>query len=462
MSATKHRNKYVTNGEVMTDNPDIRHRLHHLFGQIEKEFDGLITENVALKERVETLEELILSSGTPQTDVQNRALQQKLSVNSVKRDSMVTASQLSAKIKSTYKLKATGRNLFKGQNVTAHQVGKYEWHKDGLWYITSAVKQQKHFIATASADGTAVVSDVTKMDANLTPLLTYVGHTGCSVNCVKFHPNYDLIMTAAGDGTSHIWRPNLELHLQRNLEPDEAMQDGTNDHQLVNQKSEDSIQIKTPLCELTGHQSVVISCDWISGVDQCVTASWDRTANIYDIQTGELVVQLAGHDQELTDVCAHGSTRLIVTSSHDTTFRLWDFRDAIHSVSVFQGHTESVMSASFLGTDKVISGSDDRTLKVWDLRNMRSALTSIYVESPLNKFSVSEEDNLIAIPLDNRHVRVYDLSGNRVCRLSRSQHDRMVTCCSFAALNQPNSIHLFTCSFDRRVCLWDIITEVKS
>ena len=52
------------------------------------------------------------------------------------------------------------------------------------------------------------------------------------------------------------------------------------------------------------------------------------------------MVQLAGHDQELTDVCAHGSTRLIVTSSHDTTFRLWDFRDAIHSVSVFQGHTE--------------------------------------------------------------------------------------------------------------------------
>jgi len=26
---------------------DDRHRLHHLFGQIEKEFDGLISENVA-------------------------------------------------------------------------------------------------------------------------------------------------------------------------------------------------------------------------------------------------------------------------------------------------------------------------------------------------------------------------------------------------------------------------------
>jgi len=140
------------------------------------------------------------------------------------------ASQLSAKIKSTYKLKASGRNLFKGQSVSGHLISKYEWHKDGLWYITTALRQQKQFMATASAgkrvfclivncysngldaviDGTACVCDVTKMDANISPFLSYVGHSGCSVNCIKFHPNYDLIMTAGGDGSTHIWRPNLE------------------------------------------------------------------------------------------------------------------------------------------------------------------------------------------------------------------------------------------------------------
>lgn len=125
--------------------------------------------------------------------------------------------------------------------------------------------------------------------------------------------------------------------------------------------------MQTPRLELTGHNNVVISCDWLSGLDQCVTASWDHTANIYDHNTGELVVPLVGHDQELTDVCAHESTRLIVTSSHDTTFRLWDFRDAIHSVSVFQGHSRSVTSTSFLGNDKIISGGDDRNVKVWDV-----------------------------------------------------------------------------------------------
>lgn len=66
------------------------------------------------------------------------------------------------------------------------------------------------YIKFCESDGTACVCDVTKMDGNCSPLLTYVGHNGCSVNCVKFHPNSDLIMSAAGDGTTHIWRPNLD------------------------------------------------------------------------------------------------------------------------------------------------------------------------------------------------------------------------------------------------------------
>lgn len=106
---------------------------------------------MSVKERVDTLEDLILSSGGTQTEGSNKILQQKLSVGSVKRDSMVAASQLSAKIKSTYKLKASGRNLFKGQNVSGHLVSRYEWHKDGVWYITTALRQQKQYIATASA-----------------------------------------------------------------------------------------------------------------------------------------------------------------------------------------------------------------------------------------------------------------------------------------------------------------------
>ncbi|KAI1291804.1 WD repeat-containing protein 37 [Halotydeus destructor] len=420
-----------------------KERLHLLFGQIEKEFDVVFAENAALRERIEALEELLIGTSNAPSDGSNKALQQKLATQ-LKRDSMVAASQISQKIKSTYKLKTSGKIFNKTQsNIRGQLLGKYEWHKDGVWYISTTNKFNRTFVASASADGTACVCEVTVPKSSISPIATYVGHQGCSVNCVKFHPKYDLIITASGDSGAHIWRTNFEV--QRNSEGGEE---------------DEPVVIKQALLEIAGHSSVVVGCDFTSTVDQCVTASWDRTANLYDLHTGELVVQLVGHDQELTDVAAHPSAPLIVTSSHDTTFRLWDFREAIHSVCVFQGHSDCVTSACFIGQDKVVSGADDRTVKLWDLKNMRSPLTTIHFESPVNKLGVSPNNAHIAIPLENRNVRVYDTNGNRVCRLTRNQHERMVTCASFV----PHSaaIQLFTCAFDRKVCWWSLAPAEKS
>jgi len=52
--------------------------------------------------------------------------------------------------------------------------------------------------------------------------------------------------------------------------------------------------LRTPLKELTGHNSVVISADWLCAGDQVVTASWDRTAILFDAETGDCVTVLTG------------------------------------------------------------------------------------------------------------------------------------------------------------------------
>lgn len=45
---------------------------------------------------------------------------------------------------------------------------------------------------------------------------------------------------------------------------------------------------------LRSHQGVVICADWLVGGKQAVTASWDRAANLYDVETSELVHSLTG------------------------------------------------------------------------------------------------------------------------------------------------------------------------
>lgn len=80
--------------------------------------------------------------------------------------------------------------------------------------------------------------------------------------------------------------------------------------------------------------------------------------------------------------------------------------------------------------DKVVSGSDDRTVKIWDLRNMRSSLATIRLDSGVNRLAISPS-GIIAIPHDNRQIRLYDLVGQRIARLPRTSRQVRYLLCSF-------------------------------
>lgn len=52
--------------------------------------------------------------------------------------------------------------------------------------------------------------------------------------------------------------------------------------------------IRQPVCSLTGHTNVVIAVDWICNGEQLLTASWDRNANVYDVEREEILNVLSG------------------------------------------------------------------------------------------------------------------------------------------------------------------------
>lgn len=465
-----------------------RRRLYELFGAIEKEFENLFAENVALKDKVETLSEQLLmerggpltgplqaapigSLGSPLVHTLSQLAQDSIEATDGQTQSTKTkankqASQLSQKIKNTYKLKASTSRIvssFKTSHLTCTPVAKYSGHRDGIWEVSAPPNMALPIIATASADHTARLWDVESGGC----LLQYSGHGG-SVNSVRFHPSQHLMLSSSGDRTAHIWRASplsnvavFELAKAHSSE-DEVEFSERDDGDGV--QGEVTV-IRSPVLELTGHTSVVIAADWLTNSDQVITASWDRFANVYDVNSGDLVTQLVGHDLELTHIASHPTQRLVVTSSKDTTFRLWDFREAIHSVSVFQGHTEAVTSVAFTAAgDKVVSGSDDRTVKVWELRNMRSPLSTVRLDSPVNRLSVSST-NVIAIPHDNRNVRLYDLSGNRLARLPRNNrigHRRMVCAAAWMPEECKCKVNLVTCGFDKMAIGWNIVPSKEA
>ncbi|CAH0690152.1 unnamed protein product [Spodoptera exigua] len=429
--------------------PVFRSRLHELFSQIEKEFDLLYTENLNLQEKIDILSEK-LERESYVGDKQNLDY---IEFDVAGKNSKVKLTQSnSQKVKASHKLRVQTSKIvssFKAPTYNCQLVREFTGHKDGIWDVTSARPGQA-LIGTASADHTACVWSVEWGKC----LLQYTGHTG-SVNSIRFHPTRDIALTSSGDNTAHVWQAAVNWDLPRGQSSEEELEGGG--EESLGEGGDRPEVLRTPLTELGGHQGVVVAADWLTGGDHVITASWDRTANLYDVETGDCLQVLTGHDHELTHASAHHASRLVVTASRDTTFRLWDFREPIHSVSVFQGHTESVTSAVFTREDKVVSGSDDRSVKVWDVRNMRSALATIRSDSSVNRVGVSG-NGLIAIPHDNRQVRLFDLQGQRLARLPRSSrqgHRRMVTSVAWAD-DIASNINFFSCGFDRRILGWSI------
>ena len=217
--------------------------------------------------------------------------------------------------------------------------------------------------------------------------------------------------------------------------------------------------IRSPIKRYEGHTDACIAAEWFPDGEFLVTASWDRTANVYNVETGKILCNLQ-HDDYLTNVNIHKYHKIILTSSKDTTFKVWDFRDPICSVNVYQGHNRSVNSAIFVGDDKIATSSDDQTVKLWDLRIMRSPVCTINLNSGANRICSitttnpdSSTDTFLGIPLDNRDIKIYNLNGERMLRLPRSSHvghRRLVT-----SMASHGSI-LVSASFDKTVNCWSL------
>ncbi|OBZ75057.1 putative E3 ubiquitin ligase complex SCF subunit sconB [Grifola frondosa] len=95
-----------------------------------------------------------------------------------------------------------------------------------------------------------------------------------------------------------------------------------------------------------------------------ITGSYDRTARVWNLETGVEVHCLTGHTRAVRalqfDECK------LITGSMDHTMRVWNWRTG-KCLSVLEGHTEGVVCLNF-DVHVLASGSVDTTIKVWNFR----------------------------------------------------------------------------------------------
>lgn len=96
-----------------------------------------------------------------------------------------------------------------------------------------------------------------------------------------------------------------------------------------------------------------------------ITGSYDRTARVWNLETGTQIHCLEGHTNAIRSL--QFDEVKLVTGSMDRTIRIWNWRMGT-CLRVLEGHTEGVVCVNF-DEDVLASGSVDTTIKVWDFRN---------------------------------------------------------------------------------------------
>lgn len=95
-----------------------------------------------------------------------------------------------------------------------------------------------------------------------------------------------------------------------------------------------------------------------------ITGSYDRTARVWNLETGREIHCLTGHTRAIRAL--QFDEAKLITGSMDHTMRVWDWRTG-KCLRVLEGHTEGVVCLNF-DSNVLASGSVDTTVKIWNFR----------------------------------------------------------------------------------------------
>lgn len=127
--------------------------------------------------------------------------------------------------------------------------------------------------------------------------------------------------------------------------------------------------------EINAHPSGINKLDLSLNGTVIACCGKDKVASIWNADTGELIMNLAGHKRDVLGVAVSPAGDLVATGSSDDTAIVWNLKG--EQIVTWRGHDGPINEICFTGDgDQIVTASDDQTLRFWNTQ--RSATTVSY------------------------------------------------------------------------------------
>ncbi|KAF9082441.1 proteinral transcription repressor [Mortierella sp. AD031] len=218
--------------------------------------------------------------------------------------------------------------------------------------------------------------------------------------------------------------------------------------------------LKVDLVHTMEHSSVVC-CVRFDADGKYLATGCNRSAQIYDIHTGQTVCVLADDaagkdDLYIRSVCFSPDGKYLATGAEDKQIRIWEIgRKKIRMV--LKGHEQDIYSLDFSRDGRIIvSGSGDQTARVWDTATGKClfVLTVGDVDmkdAGVTSVAISPDGRLVAAGSLDRMVRVWDTQTGQLLEKLEGHKDSV-----YSVAFAPDGKTLVSGSLDRTLKSWDL------
>jgi len=346
-------------------------------------------------------------------------------------------------------------------------------------------------LVTASQDGDAKVLDI-RTGEILQTLPPQTGSRRRPIGRAIFSPSGEQLATASTDDSVWIYQADgatvrrlfeMEGRQGPRKVHDSDVQDMafSPDGRYLISADQDGQVVRWGLGEdtstlvLGSHEQTVVTVRISPDGTQALTASLDRTARLWDIESGKQLATFS-HDGALSGAgfTADGA-RIASLSAQDGTARLWS-KTPISYLSQLLPHQDHVSHVAFSPKEsedrlRLATASYDGPIKIWDFRRQNGRMVAeeprelLGHESQVRRLAFSTRGDLLVSAGYDGTARIWSMSGGRelgreLCRLDVAAEGGSVRV--QRALFQPRDIPswVLTASNDGSapLALWDAVT----
>jgi WD40 repeat protein/serine/threonine protein kinase len=205
-----------------------------------------------------------------------------------------------------------------------------------------------------------------------------------------------------------------------------------------------------PLIASFAYQDLIYGAAFSPDGTQILTASWDKSAKLWDAASGKLIVVFA-HQGTVNAAAFSPDGSRILTASADHSAKLWVAASGKLIASF--GHQDVVNGAAFSPDGaRILTASSDKTARLWDAGSGK-LIASFQHQATVYRRAFSPDGARVLTASKDKTAKLWDVASGK-CIASLEHQDSV-----YDAVFSPDGDQILTASGDRTARLWDAATR---